>query len=487
MVSGPSVAQVVVEVQSSTTALPSISLIGLPRGSTMESKDRVFSALRTLRVSLPRRRLVISLTPVEIPKNSAFLDLPIALAVLAVFNIIPQKQYVALGELGLDGTLRSSPQTLALCASLLASNQLPSGSKIIVPKDALPYLCRFSADRFLPAIHLREVVALLRSEACSIPFTYKNSLEPQRENSSSQGKMSVSAGLLRVVSLAVAGSHHTLLYGSPGVGKSHSRILFSRLWPDPDPALSLERAIRASIQNEKESLSPLVFVHSQSSLAGLLGGGIPLRSGAVTHADKGILFLDEAPEFSRECLESLRQPLEEGQITLWRGGQSWCLPTDFLLVTTANPCPCGYYGEARCRCRLPEIQRYVGKLSGPLLDRIDIQWRTTQFDRRIVETNEWRLLRDRIAAALEIQRSRASLFSVPLKNSRYEESDFVSIGDSLHSSLLEPQIRDWSLRRRLKLWRVARTIADFEMRERWEEKDLIEAYQLVGSRLNSDG
>ncbi len=472
VVSGPTIQPVVVEVESSHTSLPTVSLIGLPQASILESRDRVFSALRSLNLKLPRQRLVISLRPVAVPKSGSSLDLAIALGILMVQKMVPLDNWAAIGELGLDGQLHAGSEYTGLLGSL------PPG-KCLAPADCanLVLPLNLSSTKLFLANTLPEIYQSLSGTSCLLPFSYRQQpvLPPTPHHYHPE---CVSRQLLRVLSIALAGGHHLLLFGSPGVGKTYTKHLAEMLLPDETPAQQNERRVQASIwHNQPYSDRRLIAPYHTATLAGLMGGGRMVKPGAVSWAHRGVLFCDELPEFSRSCLEALRQPLEEENITLVRESGAWTLPCLFTLIATANPCPCGYYGEQHCRCQSKEIAKYIQRLSGPVLDRLDLQLRVITTDRTDWSVDQLQQLQRSITRVRRQQEARQKL-GLPEFARQYSQEDLVKLGCNFRLPLPPHLIRSWSLRRRLKLWRVAQTLADLA-EVKIAMAQIIEAYQLV--------
>jgi magnesium chelatase family protein len=476
VISGPAVQPVMIEVEGSATSLPTVSLIGLPNASVIESKDRVFSALRSLRLSLPHKRLVISLRPVEVPKSGSSLDLAIALGILAVFRLIPNRSYAAVGELGLDGALHANREYLALL------DELARHRKVYTAGECLGLAIQPLAGRSIfPCATLQELYLGLSGTSCLLPLAKlldRAAAPPPAVELPPEG-MTISRQLLRALTLSLAGGHHLLLFGSPGVGKTYSRQLLSYLLPEETESQTWERQVRESIGAlAKVEPGRVVSPHHNATVAGLIGGGRPIRSGAVSLAHRGILFLDEFPEFRRECLEALRQPLENEQLTLVRGGGAWTLPCSFTMIATANPCPCGFYGTDQCHCRDSEVKRYVEQISGPVLDRIDLQVRVIAEDRTALSSEEVAQLRRQITAARRRQESRMAQ-GWPEFARLYEKDELQRLGEVPEKVLAPRMTREWSLRRKIKLWRVAQTIADLENNAQIIPKYVREAYQFA--------
>ena len=386
--------------------LPEFLLVGLPDAAVRESRERVRSALTSSGYRWPARRVIVNLAPADLRKEGGGLDLAVAVGVLAASEqlVLPDiEQFVFWGELSLDGSLRSTRG--ALPAALALSEDW--GRCLVVPEENYDE-ARRGMDRVIPLRHLRELARLteLKSRAESGGFVGRlrpaepgaSSAEPGAAPAILPEGFSHSRGLAapapfadlrlvrgqlqarRALELAAAGGHSLLLLGPPGCGKSLlARCLPTILPPlEEAEALMVNRIYSAAglLTRERPWISqrPFRSPHCGITKAGLLGGGRPFLPGEVSLAQHGVLYLDELPEVGRGALEGLRQPLEEGRITLRRAWGAVTMPAAFQLVASANPCPCGYYGDSRqiCRCGDYQLRRYRARLSGPLLDRLDM-------------------------------------------------------------------------------------------------------------------
>ena len=355
--------------------LPSLALVGLPEAAVKESKDRVRSAILNCALDFPPRRITLNLAPADLPKDGGRFDLAIALGILAASAQVPLESLAeleCLGELALSGALR--PVQGVLPAALAAR---AAGRTLVVPKANAEEASLASGLRVLAVDHLLELVAHLSGHTPLSPYQPQGLLRhtlPYPDLAEVQGQLAAKRALL----VAAAGSHNLLFSGPPGTGKT---LLASRL-PGLLPPLTEEEALQVAAIRSVASHEPLQswpqrpFRHPHHSASGpaLVGGGSRPQPGEITLAHHGVLFLDELPEFDRKVLEVLREPLESGYIVIARARDKVSFPARFQLVAAMNPCPCGYLGDpsGRCRCSPEQIQRYRGKLSGPLLDRIDL-------------------------------------------------------------------------------------------------------------------
>ncbi len=469
---------VTVEIHISN-GLPSLSIVGLPETAVKESKDRVRSAIINSHFDFPARRITINLAPADLPKEGGRFDLPIALGILAASEQIPAsalENCEFLGELALSGELR--PVKGVLPAALKATEQQ---RKIIVPKANADEAALSKQAEVLAADHLLSLCAHLHGR--QIITNHQGHTRPSTVYCTDIADVKGQSQAKRALEIAAAGGHNLLMIGSPGTGKT---MLASRL-PGILPALTEDEALAyATIQsvtqgriNDDFYSRPFRAPHHTASAVALVGGGNPPKPGEISLAHNGVLFLDELPEFPRAALEVLREPLESGEIIISRASHQACFPAAFQLIAAMNPCPCGYYGDSKhnCRCTPDQISRYRNKISGPLLDRIDMHIQVNALPiaaliRQNSSDNKDRNkegksqqnsqeIRARVTATRELQLARQGVANHRLNNKMLEK--YCPLLNQ-EQQILEDAINKLGLSARAyhRILRVSRTIADLE-------------------------
>jgi magnesium chelatase family protein len=464
--------------------LPGFTICGLPAAAVRESKDRVRAALQSCGLAPPPRRITVHLGPADIPKEGGRFDLPIALGVVQTGQ--ERSWQVAdiefLGELALDGELR--PIRGALPAVLAAR---AAGRTIILPHANAAEAALVGDASCYCANSVMEVIEHLdgnRPLQRVKPAGTESLPPPELDLSDVAGQTQAKRALL----IAAAGGHNLLFTGPPGAGKS---MLAQRL-PGLLPPLSSEEILTvmsiASIAGEtpgpgRSMLRPYRAPHHSASVAALVGGGSRPRPGEISRAHLGVLFLDELPEFRRAALESLREPLQSGLISIARAADSVTYPARFQLVAAMNPCPCGYLGDGsgRCHCSQTRLTDYRVRLSGPLLDRLDMHVEVPRVpyeqSRRIRPPGETAAARAAVRAAQAIQRQRSGMLNAYLE---HRELLRVASTDSRAQSLLGEAAERWNLSTRScdRILKVSRTIADLSGRRGISSAEIAEAVQL---------
>ena len=475
--------QVIIEVHLSQ-GLPALTIVGLPAAAVRESKDRVRSAIINSGFQFPNRRLTINLAPADLPKDGARLDLPIAIGILAASGQLEPETlsgFEFIGELALNGELRQVSGSLAVARAMKAemlaacknTEQDSSLRQLIVPCDNGAEASRVEGVTILAAQNLKAVCSHLQSLA---DFSLIDERLEVVQPNAAQSKVAYKVDLAdvkgqhharRALEIAAAGGHSILFTGPPGSGKTLMASRLPTILPDLSDEDSLEVASTYSVADSDYDYGTRPFrqVHHTISAVALVGGGSRPKPGEITLANKGILFLDELPEFDRTVLEVLRQPLEAKKITISRANSQLTFPANFQLVAAMNPCPCGYDGDGsgRCRCRPEQIKRYQDKLSGPLLDRIDLHITVPALpiadlqNAQAGETSEQ--VRTRVAAAHQQQLERQKKVNNELSPSEIDKYIHLGAGEQQLLQLAQQRL-NLSARGYHRVLRVARTIAD---------------------------
>lgn len=463
--------------------MPSLTLVGMPETAVRESKDRVRSALQNARFDFPSlKRITINLAPADLPKEGGRFDLAIALGMLLASGQIPAASLLdceVLGELALSGELR--PVQGILPAALACREQRRT---LLIPRSNAAEAALVPGVHIIAADHLNELCLHLRGEELlpPVPASEPAAAACVADLAEVQGQGQAKRALI----VAAAGSHNLLLFGPPGTGKT---LLASRL-PGILPPLAEHEALEvAAIQSvcgraslERWPGRPFRSPHHGASAAALVGGGSQPRPGEISQAHHGVLFLDELPEFDRKVLEMLREPLESGLIHIARAREQLTFPARFQLIAAMNPCPCGYQGDpsGRCRCSAEQVQRYRSKLSGPLLDRIDLHLamhnEPFSLSGHTPARPDSREAAQLVAQARDRQMERQGCLNAHLDLGGTREHCQLSNADE---QWLEQAVHRLGLSRRgsHRALKVARTLADLEAHHRIGRPHLAEALQ----------
>ena len=465
---GMSAPSVTIEVHLSP-GLPGLSIVGLPEKEVKESKDRVRCAIANNQLEFPVCRMVINLAPADLPKEGARFDLPIAIGILAASDQIPKScldHYEFVGELALTGILKPVKGILPMALKSAAEKRA-----LLCPVDNATEASLASDLTIFAAPDLTSVCAHLNAEIVLTKFsnTAHIATAPQYADLSEvRGQLTAK----RALEIAAAGGHSILFTGPPGTGKTMLSSRLPGILPEMTDKEAEETAVIYSISAcgfdaKHWKKRPFRAPHHTASSVALVGGGSPPKPGEISLAHNGVLSLDELPEFDRHVLEALREPLEAGIVTISRAGHQAQFPSRFQLIAAMNPCPCGYAGDAsgRCTCTHEQITRYQNKLSGPLLDRIDMHVGVLPLpvalliEKQIAQAESSFLVRERVLKARAMQINRADCMNARLTNDVIEKHCRIQSEDHAYLEKVMTQL-GLSARAYHRILKLARTIAD---------------------------
>jgi magnesium chelatase family protein len=468
-----------VEVDVIRVNMPSFATVGLPEASVKESKDRVTSAITNSGFAFPIRRIVVNLAPADIKKSGTAFDLPMAIGILCGTGQMARNDFsdmVILGELSLDGTIRPVPGVLAMAVGAMKKKV----KSMLVPCENASEAAMAGGIDVYPVKDLAQAVEFLEGGDGIAPHKVdiREVFEQHRRTEIDFADVKGQEHTKRALEIAAAGGHNIVMIGPPGSGKTMLAKRFPTILPDLTLGEALETTKIYSVGGHLMPNQALVAIrpfrspHHTISDVGLTGGTGQLLPGEVSLSHNGVLFLDELPEFNKSALESLRQPLENGWVTVTRASGSVTYPASFMLAAALNPCPCGYFGDPNhsCTCSPGNIQKYISKISGPLLDRIDIHIEVPAVKFKDLSSDSYgepsKAIRKRVNAARQVQLERFKEYDSVYCNAQMETKLIRSIckvdNDSL--ALLKTAITRLGLSARAydRILKVSRTIADLE-------------------------
>ncbi|MCJ8338879.1 MAG: YifB family Mg chelatase-like AAA ATPase [Pseudomonadales bacterium] len=476
--------------------LPAFQLVGLPEAAVRESKERVRSALINLGFDFPQRRITVNLAPADLPKEGGRYDLAIAVGILAASKQVPDdllSEWEFIGELALSGELRRVTGVLPVAVGCQANRR-----KLCLPKYNQDEALLIRALEIAPAENLLQVCHLLSGQ---LPlFTPAVATNDIREHLSRLDLADVKGQFQakRALEIAAAGGHHILMSGSPGSGKSMLAARLAGLLPELTEAERIESAAVYSVAGIETSaicagIRPFRSPHHTASAVSLVGGGSYPQPGEISLAHNGVLFLDEVVEFPRKVLEVLREPLEAGSIHISRAAQKIAFPARFQLVAAMNPCPCGYALDVsgRCRCSPDQVKRYQAKMSGPLLDRIDLHIQVNPVPAedllsiaKMTSGEHSAQVAKRVSLSAQLQIDRQSCRNALLEGKQLQQVCFLDsqLRELLVNAATKLQL---SARACTRVLKVSRSIADLEQQRQIQRRHLLEALSYRRQELAS--
>ena len=486
-----------IEIQTDiSNGIPNFEVVGLPDTSVKEAKERVKIAIKNIGLDIPSRRILINLAPADRRKEGTIFDLPIAIGILTATGVIRKEKFedfertIFLGELSLNGRINRVKGVLPMC---IEANNLGI-KKVILPKANAREAAVIKDLEIIPVSNLQEVIDFMngeidiKSQKVDTQRILKNGEKFDMDFSEVKGQENVK----RALEIATAGGHNCILIGSPGSGKSMIAQRISTILPELtfEEALEITKihSIAGNIKSGESIVKcrPFRSPHYTTSAISIIGGGRIPKPGEISLAHLGVLFLDELPEFNRNALEVLRGPLEDRTVTISRLNSTLTYPCNFMLVASMNPCMCGYYGteDNKCTCSMQSINRYLSKISGPLLDRIDLHIEVKPVKYKNLGSNEKgessKVIKERVNKAREIQLNRYKDYNIytngELTHSLIERFCVI---DDVGKEILKKAFNNLGLSARAydKILKIARTIADLEGEENIKPNHIAEAIQ----------
>ena len=488
-----------VEINTSKKGLPKFEIVGLTSKAVDESEERVKNAIMNSNVDFPQRKITVNLAPADVPKEGSFYDLPIAVGILAsVIQFKVPENSLFFGELSLDGSLRHTKGALPL--ALFAQSE--GYENLFLPADSANEAAVVKGINVYPVKDLDQMIAYLTGKINLKATDYVKKKEKGPAPDFDMAEILGQEQAKRAAEIAAAGGHNLFMIGSPGAGKTMIARAIPGILPPLSDKESLEVTKIYSISGNTSPGSGLIRTrpfrspHHGISKVGLIGGGSRPKPGEVTLAHRGVLFLDEFNEFPRSALEAMRQPLEDGELTISRSRERVKYPSQFMLVASSNPCPCGYlyHPDKECNCSPRQVSRYQKKISGPILDRIDLHVEVPSVDveklkkeRRSKDNERSEQIRERVLKARKRQAERfkkeAIRTNAEMKNRHVKE--YCNLPEKTEQLLSQAASKfNLSARGYFKMIKVAQTIADIESAEEINQNHLAEALQYRSRQKN---
>ncbi len=477
--------------------LPSFTIVGLPESSVKEARERVKSAFSNSGYEFPMRKITVNLAPADIKKEGAFYDLPIAIGIMIGLGLISQevaKEFFIAGELSLDGKIKGIRGALSFALGLKKSEI----KKAIFPVSSSYEASIIDGIEVYGFSALHECVEFLRGERICEPVKPNEISEGEKEPEVDMSEIKGQVQAKRAIEICASGNHNLLMIGPPGVGKSMLAQRIPTLLPEPTFEEIIETtqiySIRGLLKGGLLKKRPFRAPHHTISDIGIIGGGNPPMPGEISLAHNGVLFLDELPEFDRNVIEALRQPIETGEVIITRASRAVRYPSKFMLVGAMNPCPCGYLGDKKreCRCSHKDIRKYRKKVSGPILDRFDLQVHLPPLSYEELSSTSPSETSSEIRKRVEMARKRqVERFGCVKWNSEMKPKDIKKFCplDDKSKTLLKSAVEKLGLTARgyFKTIKVARTIADLDNSEEIKSAHIAEAIQFRISPYSENG